>query len=124
MAAYQKFDPDLIVPGTDDGAAVINKLMQLMEALLDASNMGMAVDWSGAVTTPGAQADEFIATDQADTLQKERLQYTWGSTGGSANKPTVITFERSYDGGTTWTTAKTLTITWNASGFYASHAWT
>lgn len=123
MAAYQKFDPDLIDPVTDDGAAVISKLMQLMEALLDAANIGMAVDWNGAVTTPGDQPDVFIATDQADTTQKERVAITWGSSGGSANKPTVITFERSYDSGSTWSTAKTMTITWNASGHYVSHVW-
>lgn len=123
MGAYKKFDASK--PDTDvtDGAATIQGLIENMEALLDAANVGMAVDWDGAVTTPGAQPDVFIATDQADTTQKERVSITWGSSGGSANKPTVITFERSYDSGSTWSTAKTMTITWNASGHYVSHVW-
>lgn len=133
--AYEPFDPALPDPSTENGTQAFDSTRENLLAVRDAiiAN-GFFPGWDaelqdsdGSPSTDPEQPDQVVFSKGAERI---KISITWGTVGGATDNPEVILAEYSANSGTLYEPMGavgyplgTMTISYNASGSYLSHAW-
>lgn len=134
--AYTVFDQTLPDPGNQNGTQVFDSTRENLAAVRDALiSTGFFPGWdiemqnSNGTAPPSVpeQPEQMVASKGAERI---KLSLTWGTVGGEAGNVTAILAEYSANSGALYEPMGavgyplgTMTISYDVSGSYLSHAW-
>jgi len=118
--AYVQFDqaqPD----GTQSGALTLERIRENQAAIRDMVLSGMAPGWGFA--TGGGTPDQPATVTYSKGVERLRLSFTWGVSGGSDGNVTQVIVDYSSNSGSLYSAMGTFVLTYNSDGSVNSGVW-
>ena len=123
---YTAFDPALPDASSQNGTQFAQATRDNMKALRDASIMGGGFfGWPCAISGGTAERPTTFVygTTPLNGVERVKAVVTWGTSGGEDGNPTQVVYSYSSDSGSSYSTIKTKTITYDSAANVTATSW-